>query len=140
MTPQPFGTRKLGDGSKKALLGLEAMDQQLGKLFAFVRSIRSREHPDHGLLGQWTEKGSGVAGPFHDSSPTCLRRAFIPCRAGTELMDGDSLGSVNRESVFSAIDWPTPARPCGCLLPPGHKLRWRSSRVLPEDPLREKNN
>ncbi|MEC8656447.1 MAG: sulfatase-like hydrolase/transferase, partial [Verrucomicrobiota bacterium] len=119
-------TANWGDGSKRRLYlsVLEAMDQQLGKLFAFVR-----KHPK--LSGNTLimvcsdngpEKGAGVAGPFRGFKTHLFEggvRSSLVAWA-PELMDGDSLGSVNRESVFSAIDLvPTLLDLAGVSFPPG---------------------
>ncbi|HAY76130.1 MAG TPA: N-acetylgalactosamine-6-sulfatase, partial [Opitutae bacterium] len=103
-------TAKWGDGSKRRLYlsVLEAMDQQLGKLFAFVR-----KHPK--LSGNTLimvcsdngpEKGAGVAGPFRGFKTHLFEggvRSSLVAWAPGHMAD-KAKGTINQKSIFSAID------------------------------------
>ena len=106
-------TAKWGDGSKRRLYlsVLEAMDEQLGKLFDFVRN-------DPKLAGNTlilacsdngAEKGAGVSGPFRGfkthlfeggirSSLVVWGPSLIPSNKN------ENTGRVNQKSVFCAVD------------------------------------
>ena len=103
-------TANWGDGSKRRLYlsVLEAMDQQLGKLFAFVR-----KHPK--LSGNTLimvcsdngpEKGAGVAGPFRGFKTHLFEggvRSSLVAWAPGHMAD-KAKGTINQKSIFSAID------------------------------------
>jgi uncharacterized sulfatase len=99
-----------GDGEKRTLyLGvLETMDEQLGVLFDHVRggdALRANTLilvcSDNG-----PEPGAGSAGPFRGTKATLyeggVRSPLVVWGPG--LMESARAGSVNRTSVFSAID------------------------------------
>ena len=106
-------TAKWGDGSKRRLYlsVLETMDEQLGKLFDFVRN--DPRLADNTLIlacsDNGAEKGAGVSGPFRGfkthlfeggirSSLVVWGPGFIP----SDKKEGE--GKVNLKSVFSAVD------------------------------------
>ena len=119
-------TAKWGDGSKRRLYlsVLEAMDQQLGKLFDFVRKYPKLSGNTLILVcsDNGPEKGAGIAGPFRGFKTHLFEggvRSSLVAWAPT-LIAGNALGSVNRESVFSAIDLvPTLLDIAGVSPPPG---------------------
>ena len=106
-------TAKWGDGSKRRLYlsVLEAMDEQLGKLFDFVRN--DPRLADNTLIlacsDNGAEKAPGYPGPFRGfkthlfeggirSSLVVWGPGFIP----SDKKEG--AGKVNLKSVFSAVD------------------------------------
>ena len=100
---------KWADGKRGLYLSvLEEMDRQLGKLFDVIRDDpRLRDNTlilvcsDNG-----PEQGAGTAGPFRGFK-THLYEGGIrsPLIAwGPGLVAGEKVGTVNRKSVFSAID------------------------------------
>ena len=106
-------TAKWGDGSKRRLYlsVLEAMDEQLGKLFDFVRNDPQLAHNTVILAcsDNGAEKGAGVSGPFRGfkthlfeggirSSLVVWGPGFIPSEKKRNT------GKVNLKSVFSAVD------------------------------------
>ncbi|MEO8354246.1 MAG: sulfatase-like hydrolase/transferase, partial [Chthoniobacteraceae bacterium] len=97
-------------GGKHALyLGvLKAMDQQLAPLFDYVRN--SEKLRDNTLIlvcsDNGPEPGAGSAGPFRGGK-TMLYEGGVrsPLIAwGPGLLANDTVGSVNKASVFSALD------------------------------------
>ena len=98
---------KWGDNKRELFLSvLEAMDDQLGKLFAFIRSDSSLR--DNTLIlicsDNGPEPGAGVAGPFRGYKTHLyeggIRSSLVAW--GPSLIEIS--GTVNRQSVFSAID------------------------------------
>jgi uncharacterized sulfatase len=103
-------TAKWGDGSKRRLYlsVLEAMDEQLGKLFDYVRN--DPKLADNTLIlacsDNGAEKGAGVSGPFRGFKTHLfeggVRSSLVAWSPG--LVAKKAIGSVNKMSVFSAID------------------------------------
>jgi uncharacterized sulfatase len=103
-------TTKWGDGSKRRLYlsVLEAMDEQLGKLFDFVRN--DPKLADNTLIlacsDNGAEKGAGVSGPFRGFKTHLfeggVRSSLVAWGPG--LLAKKAIGSVNKKSVFSAVD------------------------------------
>ena len=112
MYTAPFGHRwiKWGDGKKRTLYlaVLEEMDRQLGRLFQHVQNdptlakntiilACSDNGPDPGL---------GSPGPFRGYKTQLFEggiRSSLVVWAPT-LMNEDALGTVNQDSIFTAID------------------------------------
>lgn len=99
-----------GDASKKArYLGvLKTMDEQLGRLFDYVRA--SKQLRDNTLIlvcsDNGPEFGAGEAGPFRGHK-TMLYEGGVRSPLivwGPGLVARDKAGMVNRQSVFAAID------------------------------------
>ncbi|MCG6155812.1 sulfatase-like hydrolase/transferase [Rubinisphaera margarita] len=99
-----------GDGSRRELyLGvLDTMDEQLGELFDYVKS--QPELKDNTLILVCSDNGpdqdAGSAGPFRGMK-TMLYEGGVrsPLVAwGPGLLAKEARGSVNTDSVFSAID------------------------------------
>ena len=113
-----------GDGKKRTLYlaVLEEMDRQLGRLFEYV-------HNDPALAGNTIilacsdngpDPGLGSPGPFRGYKTQLfeggIRSSLVAWAPG--LMDKKALGSVNKTSVFSAIDLvPSLAELCKISLP-----------------------
>jgi len=103
-------TAKWGDGSKRRLYlsVLEAMDEQLGKLFDYVRN--DPKLADNTLIlacsDNGAEKGAGVSGPFRGFKTHLfeggVRSSLVAWGPG--LLAKKATGSVNKKSVFSAVD------------------------------------
>jgi uncharacterized sulfatase len=103
-------TAKWGDGSKRRLYlsVLETMDEQLGKLFDYVRN--DPKLADNTLIlacsDNGAEKGAGVSGPFRGFKTHLfeggVRSSLVAWSPG--LVAKKAIGSVNKMSVFSAID------------------------------------
>lgn len=101
---------KWGDGSKRELyLGvLEAMDQQLNKVFEYVRNHKSLN--DNTLIlicsDNGCEKGAGQAGPLKGYKTHLyeggIRSSLIAW--APKLMANEAIGKRNKTSVFAAID------------------------------------
>jgi arylsulfatase A-like enzyme len=99
-----------GDGAKRSLyLGvLDTMDEQLGVLFDYVRD--SDTLCDNTLILICSDNGpepdAGTAGPFRGYKTMLyeggVRSSLIAWGPG--LVEPDKAGTVNTESVFSAID------------------------------------
>jgi len=99
-----------GDGAKRSLyLGvLDTMDEQLGVLFDYVRD--SETLCDNTLILICSDNGpepdAGTAGPFRGHKTMLyeggVRSSLIAWGPG--LVEPDKAGTVNTESVFSAID------------------------------------
>lgn len=99
-----------GDGTKRQLyLGvLETMDEQLGKLLDFIRDDEKLR--DNTLIlvcsDNGPELGAGRAGPFRGHKTHLyeggVRSSLIAWGPG--LIDQSKAGTVNKSSVFSAID------------------------------------
>jgi uncharacterized sulfatase len=101
---------KRGDGGKRALYHgvLEAMDEQLGVLFDYIRNIESLRSNTLVLIcsDNGPEKGAGSAGPFRGFK-TMLYEGGIRSPLvvwGPGLIDADNSGTINRTSVMAAID------------------------------------
>ena len=106
-------TAKWGDGSKRRLYlsVLETMDEQLGKLFDFVRN-------DSKLAGNTlilacsdngAEKGAGVSGPFRGFKTHLfeggIRSSLVAWGPGLIPSNkNEDTGKVNLKSVCSAVD------------------------------------
>ena len=101
---------KWGDGSKRRLYlsVLEAMDQQLGKLFHRIRSDDKLRNNTLLLVcsDNGPEPGAGVAGPFRGYKTHLfeggIRSSLVAWAPG--LIPAAKAGQVNKASVFSAID------------------------------------
>ena len=99
-----------GDGSKRELyLGvLETMDEQLGKLFDFIRDDEQLRSNTLILVcsDNGPEQGAGRAGPFRGHKTHLyeggVRSSLIAWGPG--LVDKSKAGTINKSSVFSAID------------------------------------
>lgn len=101
---------KWGDGSKRTLYRsvLDSMDEQFGLLFDRIR--QSEKLRDNTLIlvcsDNGPEQGAGSAGPFRGYKTHLyeggLRSPLIAWGPG--LINQKAKGSVNGESVFSAID------------------------------------
>lgn len=99
-----------GDGEKHTLyLGvLKTMDEQLGKLFDYVRGSDSLR--DNTLIlvcsDNGPEPGAGVAGPFRGNKTMLyeggIRSSLIVWGPG--VVSDEATGSINKTSVFSAIE------------------------------------
>ena len=101
---------KWGDGSKRRLYlsVLEAMDEQLGKLFDFVRDdpVLSGNTLILACSDNGAEKGAGVSGPFRGFKTHLfeggIRSSLVVWGPG--LLAKKARGTVNKQSVFSAVD------------------------------------
>ena len=98
------------DGSKRQLFlsVLEEMDRQLGKLFDYVKN--DPELAENTLIiacsDNGPEQGAGVAGPFRGFKTHLFEggiRSSLVVWA-PRMMAKKAIGTVNRDSVFSAID------------------------------------
>jgi len=99
-----------GDATKRTLYHgvLDTMDEQLGVLFDFIRNSRALR--DNTLIlicsDNGPEPGAGSAGELRGYKTMLfeggVRSSLIAWGPG--LIDADKAGSVNRESVFAAID------------------------------------
>ena len=98
------------DGSKRQLFlsVLEEMDRQLGKLFDYVKN--DPELAENTLIlacsDNGPEQGAGVAGPFRGFKTHLFEggiRSSLVAWA-PKIMAKKAIGTVNRDSVFSAID------------------------------------
>ena len=99
-----------GDGSKRKLYHgvLDTMDEQLGVLFDYIRS--SEKLRDNTLIlvcsDNGPEQGAGSAGPFRGFKTHLyeggIRSSLISWGPG--LIDKSAVGSVNKDSMFTAID------------------------------------
>ena len=104
----PRGRR--GDGTKRTLYHgvLDTMDEQLGRLFDFIRNDRTLN--DNTLIlvcsDNGPEQGAGSAGPFRGFKTHLFEGGIrSPLVAwGPGLIDKQHAGSRNTRSVFSAID------------------------------------
>lgn len=98
------------DGSKRQLFlsVLEEMDRQLGKLFDHVRN--NPDLADNTLIlacsDNGPEKGAGVAGPFRGYKTHLyeggIRSSLVAW--APKLMNEKVQGTINKKSIFSAID------------------------------------
>ena len=101
---------KWGDGSKRTLYlsVLEAMDQQLGKLFERIRLDEQLRENTLVLVcsDNGPELGAGVAGPFRGYKTHLyeggIRSSLVAWGPG--LINPSKTGHVNKASVFSAVD------------------------------------
>ena len=98
---------KWGNGKRELYLSvLQEMDQQLGRLFNFVREDPKLKKNTLILVcsDNGPEKGAGVAGPFKGFKTHLyeggIRSSLVAW--GPEIITKKN--TVNRESVFSAID------------------------------------
>lgn len=116
---------KWGDGGKRTLYlaVLEEMDRQFGKLFDHIRDSPALR--DNTLIlicsDNGPEPGAGQAGPFRGFK-THLYEGGIrsPLIAwGPGLLARDKAGTVNRESVFAAIDLAPSLLAIAGVQPPG---------------------
>ena len=98
------------NGSKRQLFlsVLEEMDRQLGKLFDYVKN--DPELAENTLIiacsDNGPEQGAGVAGPFRGFKTHLFEggiRSSLVVWA-PRMMAKKAIGTVNRDSVFSAID------------------------------------
>ena len=120
---------KWGDGSKRRLFlsVLETMDQQLGKLFQHVRN--DPDLADNTLILACSDngpaQGAGVAGAFRGYKTHLFEggiRSSLVAWA-PKLMAQKALGTINKKSVFSAIDLvPTLLKITGTKVPKGVKF------------------
>ena len=114
------------DGSKRQLFlsVLEEMDRQLGKLFDYVKN--DPELAENTLIlacsDNGPEQGAGVAGPFRGFKTHLFEggiRSSLVAWA-PRMMAKKAIGTVNRDSVFSAIDLvPTLLTICDTSVPQG---------------------
>ena len=114
------------DGSKRQLFlsVLEEMDRQLGKLFDYVKN--DPELAENTLIiacsDNGPEQGAGVAGPFRGFKTHLFEggiRSSLVVWA-PRMMAKKAIGTVNRDSVFSAIDLvPTLLTICDTSAPQG---------------------
>jgi len=98
------------DGSKRQLFlsVLEEMDRQLGKLFDHVRN--NPDLADNTLIlacsDNGPEKGAGVAGPFRGYKTHLyeggIRSSLVAW--APKFMNKEVQGTINKKSIFSAID------------------------------------
>lgn len=98
------------EGSKRQLFlsVLEEMDRQLGKLFDHIRS--NSNLADNTLIlacsDNGPEQGAGVAGPFRGYKTHLyeggIRSSLVAW--APKLMNKKAQGTINEQSVFSAID------------------------------------
>ena len=115
-----------GDGSRRRLFlsVLEAMDNQLGKLFDFIRNDPLLVNNTVILVcsDNGPAKGAGEAGPFRGYKTNLFEggiRSSLVVWAPT-LISSRAIGSVNRKSVFSAVDLvPTLLEICRANAPKG---------------------
>lgn len=117
---------KWGDGSRRRLFlsVLEAMDSQLGKLFDFIRN--DRQLVENTLILVCSDngpaKGAGKAGPFRGYKTHLFEggvRSSMVVWAPT-MISSEAIGSINRKSVFSAVDLvPTLLKICEANAPLG---------------------
>lgn len=101
-----------GDATKRSLYHgvLDTMDEQLGQLFTLIHETPALR--DNTLIlvcsDNGPEQGAGSAGPFRGSKAMLyeggIRSPLIVW--GPRFIESDQRGSVNRQSVFSAIDLP----------------------------------
>lgn len=117
---------KWGDGSKRRLYlsVLEAMDNQLGKLFERIRTDEKLCEETLVLIcsDNGPERGAGVAGPFRGYKTHLfeggVRSSLVAWAPG--LIPAGKTGRVNKTSVFSAADLvPTLLKITGCSAPEG---------------------
>ncbi len=99
-----------GDGSKRQLYEgvLDTMDEQLGELFDFVRENETLRDSTLILVcsDNGPEPGAGSAEPFRGHK-TMLYEGGVRSPLvvwGPGLLDEDAVGTVNTQSVFSAVD------------------------------------
>jgi len=87
---------------------LEEMDKQFSKLFDFIRNDENLRDNTIILIcsDNGPEKGAGLAGPFKGFKTHLyeggIRSSLIVWAPG--LIKRDAAGSINKDSVFSAID------------------------------------
>ena len=99
-----------GDGSKRTLYHgvMDTADEQLGELFDYVRESESLRNNTLILVcsDNGPEQGAGSAGPFRGFKTWLyeggIRSSLIAWAPG--LMDVHSVGQVNSDSFFAAID------------------------------------
>lgn len=101
---------KWGDGSKKQLYlsVLEEMDRQLGRLFQHIQA--DPELAENTIILTCSDNGPdpglGSPGPFRGYKTQLfeggIRSSLIAW--APKLMKKDALGTINQESIFSAID------------------------------------
>ena len=97
------------DGKRGLYLSvLEEMDRQLGKLFDVIRDDEQLRNNTLVLVcsDNGPEQGAGRAGPFRGFKTHLFEGGIrSPLIAwGPGLVAGDKAGTVNRKSVFSAVD------------------------------------
>ncbi len=105
----PPATRR-GDGTKRTLYHgvLDTMDEQLGVLFDHIRNSESLRSNTLILVcsDNGPELGAGSAGPFRGHKTMLyeggIRSSLIAWGPG--LIEAARAGTVNRDSVFAAID------------------------------------
>lgn len=98
------------DGSKRKLYQgvLDTMDEQLGVLFDYVRNSEALKNNTMILVcsDNGPEQGAGTAGPFRGFKTHLfeggIRSSLVVWAPG--LINSDKEGTVNKDSVFSAID------------------------------------
>ena len=100
---------KWADGKRGLYLSvLQEMDRQLGKLFQVIREDPALRANTLVLVcsDNGPEQGAGRAGPFRGFKTHLFEGGIrSPLVAwGPGLVSADKVGSVNRKSVFSAID------------------------------------
>ena len=125
---------KWGNKSKrdKYLGVLEAMDEQLGKLFTHITSDKNLRENTLILVcsDNGPEKGAGVAGPFKGYKTHLyeggVRSSLIAWGPG--LINKKAIGSRNTTSVFSAIDL-VPSLSALCGIETTHSA-WDGENVL----------
>jgi arylsulfatase A-like enzyme len=105
----PPKTRR-GDGTKRKLYHgvLKTMDEQLGKLFDTIQNNERLRNNTLILVcsDNGPERGAGSAGPFRGHK-TMLYEGGVRSPLivwGPGLIDNTKAGSINRKSVFAAID------------------------------------
>ena len=98
------------DGSKRQLFlsVLEEMDRQLGKLFTHIRNdpTLAKNTIILACSDNGPEKGAGVAGPFRGYKTHLyeggIRSSLVAW--APKLMNKKVQGTINKKSIFSAID------------------------------------
>jgi arylsulfatase A-like enzyme len=99
-----------GDNAKRTLYHgvLDTMDEQLGVLFDYIRASETLRKNTVVLIcsDNGPEQGAGSAGPFRGLKTHLyeggIRSPLIVWAPG--LLEAEASGSVNRSSIFSAID------------------------------------
>ncbi len=116
---------KWGEGKRALYLSvLQEMDRQLGKIFGHIRSTPCLRDNTLVLVcsDNGPEPGAGQAGPFRGFKTQLyeggIRSSLVVWSPG--LIAGDFVGTVNKGSVFSAIDLvPSLAEIAGAKVPGG---------------------
>lgn len=133
-----------GDGKKRTLYlaVLEEMDRQLGRLFQHVQNdpVLSKNTIILACSDNGPDPGLGSPGPFRGYKTQLFEggiRSSLVAWAPT-LMNEDALGTINQDSIFSAIDLvPTLLEICQASPAPNTTL---DGEPLPDTLLGESNS